>query len=104
MLTTLLGAGCLAGAILFLLVSLVVINSIRDGSIGPIKPRPQLEVADIETVLRAREKARKAEEVRDWDRQFRALLPPEPPCTSAEHDHIEMRTWGDVVVARYCEK
>lgn len=102
MLTTVLAIGCMFGAILFALVALVVINSIRDGFIGPVKPRPQLEEPDIETVLRQKEKARKAEEVRDWDRQFRALLPPEPPCTSDEHDHEEIITFGGQVVARIC--
>lgn len=41
-------------------------------------------------------------DVEAWDRDYRRLLPPEPPCTSTEHEHIEVYTYGGQVVRRLC--
>lgn len=101
MITILLCIACATLSTLVGLIVIVVINSIRDGSIGWRKPNQPIAV---ETDWRVERRHRRLMEARDWDRRYRQLLPPEPPCTSTEHDHDEIVTWGGATVARVCHK
>lgn len=43
-----------------------------------------------------------AEAMREWQRDFDALLPPAPPCTSTDHNHVDDARYGDQTWRRIC--
>jgi hypothetical protein len=51
---------------------------------------------------RSERRSRRVSELRAWDRDFAALLPPPPPCTSTDHNHVENIRLGSGTIETIC--